>query len=144
MSSGYSFDTSMKKIVGERREFAEFSPEKSNSVPADEQSFEKMLKFCWKNSSLAYKVLKFYRDIEKLRQKLVNQEKTISLQAKAQAVICLCLYLVIFLAQWVWNPDLQRVLHSFQGKCILLFSLLLLVTGLWFVFRLSKTKSMEI
>lgn len=148
MQSGQSLEGSLRKIAEERKEFFKFlqlsESSQSKDVPISDISFVKMLVFCRKNNSLSFKVLKFYREIEKLRERLLTKEKNISMQAKAQAIISGFLYAGIFAAQYSWNPDFSKALSSSEGKLIVVFSFCLLAAGLWLVFKMSKTKELEL
>ncbi len=136
MKAGISFETSYATAVQSTNGWEKF--EKSDA------KMSQLTSFCRKNSSLSFKALSFFRETEKLRQKLHTKQETVSLQAKAQAIVSVFLYLVIFLAQWAWNADFKMIFQFSGGRLIFFFSLLLMAIGIFLVFKMAQTKDLEV
>lgn len=104
----------------------------------------KILGFCRKNPSQSYKILEFWRQSSRLRTKLHRKQEAITLQAKAQAIVCVILFAGLLAAQSLLNPEFPRYLESPFGKLTSVVSAVLVAFGVFKVFQMARPKELKI
>jgi hypothetical protein len=110
----------------------------------DTSKLVSLIKFARKNSSVSLKALIFFRESEKLRKKLQSKQKNITLQAKAQAVVSIFIYLALLIAQFLMSADFQKWIFSTSGRFVFILSAGLLAMGVFCVFKMAEVKELEL
>lgn len=110
----------------------------------NENQFIEIIQFCSMHPSLSYKVLEAYKRKLKISKRLLEKQKTISVQPKAQAAISGVLYAAIFVFQWHFQPDFSLMFDNSLGRGLLFLSFVLILTGIYLVFRISKPSEEQI
>jgi Flp pilus assembly protein TadB len=110
----------------------------------DRVEIAKILRFCRENSSLSFKMLLSLRHVLRLRRRLHHKQRSITLQARAQAVVSAAIFVVLVCAQWKINPEFQRFMASMAGRLVFCASTLLVGVGLYLVLALSRPEEMHL
>lgn len=94
--------------------------------------------YCRKHPTQSCGVLESFRTTLRLRSQLQRKHKMISLQAKAQAMVSLLLFLVIFVFQWASVPEFKDFLNFSIGRLLITLSFLLVGLGIGWIFKMGK------
>lgn len=116
----------------------------TNGQNYEHKEFQKIFSFCRKNPSQSFKILSSLRKTLRLKAVLAQKQSSVSLQAKAQAVVSAILYAGLLVAQAFLNPDFGNFIGSTGGRAMLAFSAILAASGIALVFRLSLPGEMSI
>lgn len=141
MRAGMSFERAQMHLNPPRGPW-----EKWISPPTNDQETEivTVLRACGENSSQTFKILSSFRHSLHLQMRLYQKQNAMTLQARAQAGVSVVLFVVLFLAQALMQPDFLVFLNSSGGKLALVTSVLFVSGGVRWVFWLSRPRELEL
>lgn len=143
MQTGASFEVSARQLSQKSDDFARIFLLAEAETASECGEMTRILAFCLKNASQSYKILQTLRHVLRLRSRLSRKQEAISLQARAQAVICSCLFAILVLVQWKINPEFTKFLATAMGRGTFVTSSVLVIAGLFLVLRLAKPRELE-
>jgi hypothetical protein len=146
MHTGTSFEGAMV-LVGQRsQEAADLlkALDGDDFARSDHSEVVKVLRFCRENSSVSYRLLHSLRQVLRLRRRLHGRQRSITLQARAQAIVSGAIYVLLLFTQWQLNPEFQKYMATRDGRMGLSASFLLVAAGLFVVTELARPGEMEI
>jgi hypothetical protein len=105
---------------------------------------QEVFRYCRENPSLAFRVLENLRSTLVLTQRLERKQSNITLQARAQGLVCCGLYLLVFAFQIYANELFREFLSTSRGLAFLFLSAFLCGGGVAAIFRMARFKMEEL
>jgi hypothetical protein len=114
------------------------------STNGQELEIISILRVCRAHSSQIFKILSCMRTSIRLQRRLHRKQQAMTLQAKAQAIVSIVIFLCIFTAQFFLQPEFLNFLRTSGGKLTVACSILLLSIGVRWVFWLSRPRDLTL
>jgi Flp pilus assembly protein TadB len=145
MRAGLSFESAHRSLKENEKWEQWFSCSQIEKLTNGQESeIISLLRICHLNPSQTFKVLSSYRTSLRLQNRLQQKRDSMTLQARAQAGVSIGLFIVLFCAQWFLQPDFIAYLQTSAGKLGITASVLLLGSGVLWVFKLSQGREFEL
>jgi len=136
MRAGISFEMALRESVqGHPHRLILFN---------NHHTYGQLLAHCRDNPSQSYKLLEVFRQTTRLRNKLHAKHRTLSLQAKAQGLIGVALFIVIFVFQWLMIPDFRNFLRASSGRFVVILCAFLIFLGTRWIFKIGKPPEFQL
>lgn len=140
MRAGYSIDSAIKICANQNAN----TMNSTNGQLATDPEFLKIVAFCHQSPTMSFKILSTFQKTLRLKEKLYLKQQNLSLQAKAQSIVSVLVFLLLMTTQFKLNPDFSTFLTKPLGRFLFVASILWLFVGVRLVFKFSQPKELNL